>query len=152
MAPAAVPRTSEAVARSAFQKLETVRVATRPNTQERAVAAANAAVGAAQVAWAAFDAEHFDDAATWFARRATLRQESYGAWKAVINAQMVSMDATCKKRLATAKTPTERLFWLNFGDTLQYVQLTQLQIFASQNNDTETHLVASNRKLVYAQN
>ncbi len=146
-----VVRMSEQEARSGFQKLEAARVATLPNTQQRAVAAGNSAMGAAQVAWASFDAGHFDDAATWFARRATLRQESYAAWKAVVNKQMVAMEAMKQKSLAKAKTAKIRLFWLNIGDTLQYTQLTQLQLFAHLYNSSEGQLDASNRKLVYAQ-
>lgn len=150
--PATPPKSSsDQSALATFQKLDKARLAIPANTQARTKAADSAATAAAQVAWTAFDAGRFDEASTWFSRAATLRQEFYATWKAVLNAQMVKANVDSQKRIASSKTAKDRLFWREYGAMLQYSLLSQSQIFTRNNNDTAGLLGVSRRKLTYAQ-
>ena len=60
-----------------FKKADADRAAAKENTKERAAAAKNAMQLASDIAWLAFDATKFDEAATWFETSAKFKEESY---------------------------------------------------------------------------
>src|SRR5215212_4213714 len=71
------PKPDRATLEANFQKAEGERTSAKENTKERADAAKNAMQIASDIAWSAFDAARFDEAATWFATSAKLKEESY---------------------------------------------------------------------------
>src|SRR4051812_37922584 len=71
------PKPDRATLEANFQKAETERKNTKENTKERADAAKGAMQIASDIAWSAFDAGKFDEAATWFATSAALNEESH---------------------------------------------------------------------------
>src|SRR3954468_24211761 len=71
------PKTDRATLEANFQKAEAGRKNAKENTKERADAATNAMQTASDIAWMAFDAGKFDEAAAWFATSAKLKEESY---------------------------------------------------------------------------
>src|SRR6476619_4006660 len=71
------PKPDRATLEAEFNKAESERTAAKENTKERAAAAKNAMQLASDIAWTAFDAGKFDEAATWFATSAKLKEESY---------------------------------------------------------------------------
>src|ERR671920_150496 len=60
-----------------FKKLDADRTAAKEKTKERADAAQKTMQTASDIAWLAFDAGKFDEAATWFATSAKLKEDSY---------------------------------------------------------------------------
>ena len=60
-----------------FKKADEARAAAKEKTKERADAARNAMQSASDIAWLAFDAGKFDEAATWFAKSAELKEDSH---------------------------------------------------------------------------
>ena len=56
-----------------FKKLDAERTAAKEKTKERAEAAQKTMQIASDIAWLAFDAGKFDEAATWFATSAKLK-------------------------------------------------------------------------------
>src|SRR3954469_12116321 len=71
------PKPDRATLEANFQKAEAGRKNAKENTKERADAATNAMQTASDIAWMAFDAGKFDEAAAWFATSAKLKEESY---------------------------------------------------------------------------
>jgi CHAT domain-containing protein len=71
------PRLSDGEARAAWQTKDAERLSFPLPSEKRAEAAEAMATLSAQIAWTAFDAKQWDDAATWFARRAEARRDSY---------------------------------------------------------------------------
>src|SRR2546430_7328662 len=71
------PKPDRATLEAQFKKADADRAATKENTKERAAAATNAMQTASDIGWVAFDAAKFDEAATWFATSAKLKEESY---------------------------------------------------------------------------
>src|SRR6185369_14999885 len=71
------PKPDRATLEAEFKKTETEKAAAKENTKERADAAKKAMQLASDIAWTAFDAGKFDEAATWFATSAKLKEESY---------------------------------------------------------------------------
>src|SRR2546430_8014633 len=71
------PKRDRATLEAQFKKADADRAATKENTKERAAAATNAMQTASDIGWVAFDAAKFDEAATWFATSAKLKEESY---------------------------------------------------------------------------
>ena len=79
------PKPDRAQLEAQFKKADADRAAAKENTKERAEAARNAMQIASDVAWIAFDAGKFDEAATWFATSAKLKEDSHanarGYWE-----------------------------------------------------------------------
>src|SRR3954466_15215757 len=79
------PKPDRATLEAQFKKADTERAAAKENTKERAEAAKNAMQQASDIAWLAFDAGKFDEAATWFATSAKLKEDQHanarGYWE-----------------------------------------------------------------------
>src|SRR4051812_40867817 len=71
------PKADRATLEAEFKKAEGELAATKENTKERADAAKKTMQLASDIAWTAFDAGKFDEAATWFATSAKLNDESH---------------------------------------------------------------------------
>src|ERR1700682_335239 len=83
--PTASAKLDRAQLEAQFKKLDADRAAAKENTKERADVARNAMQVASDIAWLAFDAGKFDEAATWFATSAKLKEDSHvnarGYWE-----------------------------------------------------------------------
>src|ERR1051325_366732 len=79
------PKPDRAALEAEFQKAQNEEVAAKENTKEKADAVKKAMLLASDIAWVAFDAGKFDEAATWFATSAKLKEESHlnarGYWE-----------------------------------------------------------------------
>src|SRR6476469_5841743 len=71
------PKPDRATLEAQFKKADADRAATKENTKERADAAQKAMQAASDIGWLAFDETKFEEAATWFATSAKLKDESY---------------------------------------------------------------------------
>src|SRR5438067_3228690 len=71
------PKADRATLEAQFKKADADRAAAKENTKERADAARNAMQAASDIGWLAFDAGKFDEAATWLATSAKLKDEDY---------------------------------------------------------------------------
>jgi len=140
-----------------FKKADADRAAAKENTKERAAAAKNAMQLASDIAWLAFDATKFDEAATWFETSAKFKEESYlnarGYWEQYLRTTAIELDSkvddqikTQRAQLASAddgKKPMlqqlihgwEKLRYLN-----RYNAVTMLEQFTRDNNDGESLL------------
>lgn len=134
-------------ARREFDQADTTRQHAADGSQERAIAAENAAALAAKIGWTLFDGGKFEEAASWFDRRANLRQEAYETWKTALLAQAAESARVLQPRLATAKNETEKATWRNIVNSMQGLCLSQLQIKARQNNKAADLLDIAQRKL-----
>src|SRR4051812_9494953 len=74
--PTPTPKLSRAELEAQFKKADADRDAAKPKTKERADAAKTAMQTASDIAWLAFDAGNFEEAASWFATSAKLKEES----------------------------------------------------------------------------
>ena len=83
--PAATAKPDRAQLEMQFKQAEADRAGAKEKTKERADIAAKAMQIASDIAWLAFDAGKFDEAATWFATSAKLKEDSYinarGYWE-----------------------------------------------------------------------
>ena len=140
-----------------FKKADADRAAAKENTKERADAAKNAMQLASDIAWLAFDATKFDEAATWFETSAKFKEESYlnarGYWEQYLRTTAIELDSkvddqikTQRAQLASAddgKKPMlqqlihgwEKLRYLN-----RYNAVTMLEQITRDNNDGESLL------------
>ena len=111
-APSAKPDRAQLEAQ--FKKADSDRVAAKDKTKERAEAATQAMQIASDIAWLAFDAGKFEEAANWFAKSAELKDESYAAgrayWEEYERTGAVEQDGkideqikTLEKQLTTAE-------------------------------------------------
>jgi tetratricopeptide (TPR) repeat protein len=133
--------------RRAFDDAEAARQAAAPGSQERATAADNAAALAAKIGWTTFDAGKFEEAASWFDRRANLRQEAYETWKTALQAQLENTLKVINTRIEGAKTEAERAQWRGIMDGMQGLVLAQLQVKARESNNATDMLAFSRQKL-----
>jgi CHAT domain-containing protein len=151
------PKPDRATLDASFQKAEDERKNAKENTKERAEAAKNAMQIASDIAWSAFDAGKFDEAATWFATSAKLKEESYlnarRYWEEYHRTTAIELDNKVddqikvqQAQLATAddsKKPIihklihgwEKLRYLN-----RYNAVTMLENVARDNYDAENLL------------
>ena len=139
-------------ARAAFDAADARRAATPANTKERAAAAATAMRLTAQIAWAAFDAGDFNEAATWFARRATLKKESYANAKAFYLARFKATRQEFYDLLNNLKqhpqaAPGTAILAQSLLD-LQAGQMSLIQSLSQANNDYQTRLQSSRLVLI----
>jgi CHAT domain-containing protein len=151
------PKPDRATLETEFKKAEADRTAAKENTKERADAAKSAMQIASDIAWLAFDAGKFDEAATWFATSAKLKEESHlnarRYWEEYQRTTATELDSKVddqikvqQAQLATAddsKKPIlqklihgwEKLRYLN-----RYNAVTMLEQIARDNYDAENLL------------
>lgn len=147
-----------------FKKTDADRAAAGEKTKERADAARNAMQIASDIAWLAFDAGKFDEAANWFSKAAELKQDSYvnarAHWEDYERTTAVEEDAKVDdqiKRLQTQletaeESEKEMLRKLIHGFEknrylTRYNTLSTLEQIARDNNDAENLLKYTMREL-----
>jgi CHAT domain-containing protein len=140
-----------------FKKIDADRAAAKNNTRERADAAKNAMQIASDIAWLAFDAGKFDEAATWFATSAKLKEENHvnarGYWEEYYRTAAADLDGKVGGQIKTQQTQLtiaeeakkgiirqlihgwEKLRYLN-----RYNAVTMLEQIARDNNDPQNLL------------
>jgi CHAT domain-containing protein len=140
-----------------FKKIDAARAAAKENTKERVNAAKNAMQIASDIAWLAFDAGKFDEAATWFATSAKLKEENHvnarGYWEEFYRTTATELDGKIDGQIKTQQTQLttaeeakkgvlrqlihgwEKLRYLN-----RYNALTMLEQIARDNNDPQNLL------------
>src|SRR5438477_11447366 len=79
------PKPDRAQLEAQFTQANAARIAAKEKTKERADAARNAMQIASDIAWMAFDAGKFEEAANWFAKSAELKEDNHitarGYWE-----------------------------------------------------------------------
>ena len=140
-----------------FKKVDADRAAAKGNTKERADAARNAMQIASDIAWLAFDAGKFDDAATWFATSAKLKEESHvnarGYWEEYWRTSALELDGKVdgqikelQTQLNTAEESKKGILrqlihgWEKNRYLNRYNAVTMLEQIARDNNDAENLL------------
>ena len=140
-----------------FKKIDADRAAAKNNTKERADAAKNAMQIASDIAWLAFDAGKFDEAATWFATSAKLKEDNHvnarGYWEEYYRTGAAELDGKVDEQIKTQQTQLatveeakkgiirqlihgwEKLRYLN-----RYNAVTMLEQIARDNNDPQNLL------------
>ena len=161
-APTAKPDRSQLEAQ--FKKADAARVAAKEKTKERADAARNAMQLSSDIAWLAFDAAKFDEAANWFAKSAALKDESYAAarayWEEYERTAAVEQDSkidgqikTMQSQLATAEESKKAVFrqlihgWEKLRYLTRFNTLSTLEQIARDNNDAENLLEYTEQSL-----
>jgi CHAT domain-containing protein len=151
------PKADRATLEAQFKKADADRAATKENTKERADAARNAMQAASDIGWFAFDAGKFDEAATWFATSAKLKDESYlnarRHWEDYLRTTAVQLDGkvdeqikTQQGQLATADDSKKPLLqklihgWEKLRYMNRYNAVTMLEQIARDNYDAENLL------------
>lgn len=147
-----------------FKKIDAARAAAKQNTKERADAAKSAMQIASDIAWLAFDAGKFDEAASWFATSATLKEEGHvnerSYWEEYLRTEAVELDnkidGQIKKlqdQLATAEESKKKIlrdlvhgFEKNRYLT-RYNTISRLEQIARENNDAEGLLKVTQQEL-----
>ena len=148
------PKADRATLEAEFKKAESEQAATKGNTKERAEAAKKTMQLASDIAWTAFDAGKFDEAATWFATSAKLKEESYvharGYWEGQLRAAAVEenkkIDDQIKVQQAelassdeAKKTIAQKLIhgWEKLRYLNRYAAVTMLEQIARDNYDAQ---------------
>jgi CHAT domain-containing protein len=155
--PAAKTKPDRPQLEAQFKKADGDRAATAANTKERAEVANNATQIASEIAWLAFDAGKFDEAATWFATSAKLKEESHvnarGYWEKYLRTTAVELDGKIDEQikplqtqLAAAEESKKEILrklihgWEKNRYLNRYLAITTLQQIARDNNDAENLL------------
>jgi CHAT domain-containing protein len=140
-----------------FKKIDADRAAAKENTKERATAAKNAMQIASDIAWVAFDAGKFDEAATWFATSAKLKEDDHvnarGYWEEFYRTGATELDGkidgqikTQQTQLTTAEEAKKGLLrqlihgWEKLRYLNRYNAVTMLEQIARDNNDPQNLL------------
>ncbi|MEY2574829.1 MAG: hypothetical protein QOF80_316, partial [Verrucomicrobiota bacterium] len=140
-----------------FKKIDADRAAAKENTKERATAAKNAMQIASDIAWVAFDAGKFDEAATWFATSAKLKEDDHvnsrGYWEEFYRTGATELDGkidgqikTQQTQLTTAEEAKQGLLrqlihgWEKLRYLNRYNAVTMLEQIARDNNDPQNLL------------
>jgi CHAT domain-containing protein len=161
-APTAKPDRAQLEAQ--FKKADADRAAAKEKTKERADAAKSAMQTASDIAWLAFDAGKFDEAATWFAKSATLKEDSHvnerSYWEEYLRTEAVELDnkvdAQIKRlqdQLATAEeSKKEMLRKLVHGFEknrylMRYNAISMLEQIARENHDAENLIKYTEQEL-----
>src|SRR5256714_3673432 len=135
-----------------FKKIDANRAAAKNNTKERAEAAKNAMQIASDIAWLAFDAGKFDEAATWFATSAKLKEDNHvnarGYWEQYHRTGAAELDGKVdeqikklQEQLATAEESKKEILrklihgWEKLRYLNRYNAVTTLEEIARDNND-----------------
>ena len=124
-----------------------MRTNAKAGTQERAQAAQKAAALAATVAWAAFEAGHYEEAATWFARQAALKKDSYESARSYYEAQFAANNAKFQAMVDATPDESRKTSLRSIAASAQSMSLTALFMLALENNDVETRLKVAGQKL-----
>ena len=140
-----------------FKKIDADRAAAKENTKERADAAKSAMQIASDIAWLAFDAGKFDEAATWFTTSAKLKEDNHvnarGYWEDYYRTAATELDGkidaqikTQQTQLATAEEAKKGVFrqlihgWEKLRYLNRYNAVTMLEQIARDNNDPQNLL------------
>ncbi|MFL6589084.1 MAG: CHAT domain-containing protein [Chthoniobacterales bacterium] len=150
--PSPTPKLGRTELEAQFKKVDGERTAAKSNTKERADAAKAAMQAASDIAWLAFDEGKFDEAASWFAKSANLKDESQanarGYWEEYLRTTAVELDGKMEGQIKElegqlttaeeAKKPIIRQLihgWEKLRYTNRYNAVTMLQQIARDNND-----------------
>jgi CHAT domain-containing protein len=137
-----------------FKKIDADRAAAKGNTKERAEAAKSAMQVASDIAWLAFDAGKFEEAATWFATSAKLKEDNHvnarGYWEEYHRTAAAELDGKVDEQikklqdqLATAEESKKEVLrklihgWEKNRYLTRYNAVTMLEQIARDNNDAE---------------
>ena len=147
-----------------FAKANADRTAAKEKTKERADAARSAMQIASDIAWMAFDAGKFEEAANWFAKSAELKEDSHvnarGYWEEDLRTHVAETEAKFDSQIkdAQAKLPTaeesKKATLRLLIDTLEknrhttrYNDISMLENVARENNDTARLLKYAEQEL-----
>lgn len=161
---AAATKPDRAQLEAQFKRAEADRAAAKEKTKERAEAAKTAMQAASDIGWLAFDEGKFEEAATWFAKSAKLKEDSYvngrGYWEEYQRTEAAALDdkmyAQVKKLqgdLATAEeSKKEMLRKLIHGFEknrylMRYNAISMLEQIARDNHDAENLLKYTEQEL-----
>src|SRR6202521_2281342 len=159
----AKPKPDRAQLEAQFAKANAARAAAAEKTKERADAAKTATQVASDIGWLAFDAGKFDEAATWFAKSAELKDDSYrnarAYWEAYQRTEATELDGkvdgqikTLEAQLATAEESKKGILrklihgWEKNRYLNRYNALSSLEQIARDNNDPENLLKYTNQE------
>jgi CHAT domain-containing protein len=148
------PKPDRATLEAQFKKADADRAAAKENTKERADAAKDAMQQASDIAWLAFDASKFDEAANWFATSAKLKEESYrnarGYWEQYLQTTAIDLDnkvndqiKTQQAQLGSADDPKKAIIqqlihgWEKLRYLNRYNAVTMLEQITRDNNDDQ---------------
>ena len=126
--------------RAQFAQADELRAQAKADSIARAEAAETAMNAAANIAWNAFQTSHFDEAATWFARRAALKKEGYDNRWAAIKAESAHNHRVIAEKIAKATTAKDKTFWRDFIPTLNTIYYNKLYILTLANHDPQRQL------------
>jgi CHAT domain-containing protein len=161
-APSAKPGRAQLEAQ--FKKADADRAAAKENTKERAAAAKSAMQIASDIAWLAFDAGKFDEAATWFATSAKAKEDSEvnerGYWEAYYRTGATELDgkvdeqiSKLQSQLAAAEEAKKEILrklihgWEKLRYLNRYNAVTRLQQIARDSNDAKALLKHADQEL-----
>jgi CHAT domain-containing protein len=147
-----------------FKTIDADRAAAKENTKERAEAAKSAMQLASDIAWLAFDAGKFEEAATWFATSAKLKEDNHvnarGYWEEYHRTAAAELDGKVDEQikklqdqLATAEESKKEILrklihgWEKNRYLTRYNAITMLEQIARDNNDAENLLKSCEREL-----
>lgn len=151
------PKPDRATLEEQFKKAEAERTSAKESTKERSDAASNAMQLASDIAWNSFDAGKFEEAATWFATSAKLKEESYlharRYWEENLRTSAPELDGKIdgqikiqQDQLAAADDSKKPLIqklihgWEKLRYLNRYNAVTMLEQIARDNNDAENLL------------
>jgi len=155
--PKPTPPPDRAQLESAFAAADSELQAAPQKTKERADAARKAMQAASDIAWLAFDAGKFEEAASWFAKSATLKEESYAQGRAYwegylrteakdLDDKIIGQNKGLEAQLATAEESKKPLLrklihgWEKNRYLTRFNSLSMLEQLARDNNDAENLL------------
>ena len=147
-----------------FKKVDADRVAAKENTKERAEAARSAMQIASDIAWLAFDAGKFDEAATWFTTSAKAKEDNQvnerGYWEEYYRTGATDLDgkvdeqiSKLQTQLATAEEAKKEILrnlihgWEKLRYLNRYNAVTRLQQIARDSNDAKALLKYAEQEL-----
>lgn len=158
------PKPDRAELEAQFKKADSDRAAAKEKTKERADAAQKAMQIVSDIAWLAFDAGKFDEAATLFATSAKLKEDYYanarGYWEEYFRTEATELDGKIdgqikiqQDQLATADEAKKKIVhqlihgWEKLRYLNRYNAVTMLEQIARDNNDAEGLLTACEQEL-----
>jgi CHAT domain-containing protein len=162
--PTVAPKLSRTELEAQFKKVDAERAAAKENTKERAEAAKSAMQIASDIAWLAFDAGKFDEAATWFATSAKAREDNQinerGYWEEYYRTGATELDgkvdeqiSKLQTQLATAEEAKKEILrklihgWEKLRYLNRYNAVTKLQQIARDSNDAKALLKHAEQEL-----
>src|SRR5205807_6911969 len=160
----ATPKPDRAQLEAQFAQVNAARITAKERTKERADAARNAMQIASDIAWMAFDAGKFEEAANWFARSAELKEDNHvnsrGYWEEDLRIHAAETEAKFDSQVkdAQAKLPaaeeskkaTLRLLIDTLEKnryTIRYNDISMLENVARENNDSASLLKYAEQEL-----